>query len=347
MNKIIIVLLLVILSINLGCQCDGLVNSYISYEKYNDADKFNVGSIKYNDNIETLNINWKAGNVRILKSSDNNISIEESETLEEKQKVRSIIKNGELIIHFWESGLTSKVKSEKKSVKIYVPEGINIYTSSTSAEIYCNIGKANNVEVNTTSGSIELCALECNNLSLSSTSGEIEVDDISSREVKIEATSGEIETAKVEASFINLSSTSGKIEAESLKAENIICSSTSGEIDIDEVISNICEVKNTSGGVYVCENASEKLNIETTSGNIDVFLDDCKEYNLKTTSGGVKLGILPSSSGKIIYKTNSGSFKTGGMQVLFDGTCYQIGQNSEKNITVNTKSGSLKLYEVK
>ncbi len=327
MNRITIILLLVILSINLGCQCDSFENSYISYDKYDDADKFNVGSIKYNDNIDTLNMNWKTGNVKIIKSADNSISIEESNELEEKQKVRTIVKNGELIIHFWDSGFTSKVRSEKKNIKVYVPEGINIYISSTSAEVYNNIRKAKNVDINTTSGSIELDNLECDNLSLSSTSGEIE-------------------TAKIEASFIKFSSTSGEIEAKSLKADNIICSSTSGEIEIDELYTQICELKSTSGSISVGNNTAEKLNIQSTSGGVKVFLDESKEYNLKTTSGGIKLGILSSSSGKILFKTSSRSFKTSGMKVLFDGTYYQIG-NQERDITVDTKSGSLKLYEVK
>lgn len=328
MHKVLLIFTFLLIFILAGCQCDGYVNSYITYNNYDDSDKYNIGSIKYTESIETLKINWKAGKVEVLETQDNTILIEEINTLEEKQKVRSRIKNNELVIHFWESGYASKVESEKKTLKVYVPNDINIIISSTSGDVYNSISKAKKVTIDVTSASIKMDQIECDSLSLASTSGTITTDDVTSDK-------------------IDICSTSGSLNLKVMTAENITVSTTSGKITIKEINGMQCQIGSNSGKVVIGKNKVNRIDITTTSGSINIYLDETETYDLNTTSGTVEIGVLSSSFGKVFYSSTSGSFKTGGIKTLYDGVCYQIGTlESEKNIIVNTTSGSLKLYEV-
>ena len=288
MNKFLKIIILPLLSLTLT-SCGS-----VSYEKYENEDKYEIGNQTYEcSDINNLNINWASGSVRLEKGEGNKIEVYERghETLMKDQKVRSYLDGDTLTIHFWKSGYRSVLYNSKlKDLTLTLPndvfEKFNLKMTS-GAFIYDGDITADDINIKMTSGDFKAKSLSSNKLDLDLTSGKFVISDrLNVGEAKLKMTSGKIDFLGERFSYfknLDVEMTSGKFKSYIGVAEKVKLKMTSGSMTTRIHESAVFYVKYTSGsirceteadkpaeGVYIIGTGGPIYNVEMTSGSLTI-----------------------------------------------------------------------------
>ena len=259
------------LSINLG--------SWIGGYSYENSDAYSIGNAVIDAaGIKKVDIDWVSGSVEVKTTSSDKVSINENDSdgLEEKFKLRYLVKDGILYIRFCEpfNVSTKFPDNHRKSLVVTVPEN--------------------------------LAQLE--NFTLNTVSADSDVSGISSKNVKMNSVSGRV-TIKLngKADFFEGNTTSGDI--------NILCDvdelklhSVSGKATIDGSFIK-ASVNTTSGSAIInVTNKPEKITVGTVSGRTKITLMEDFGFTAKlsTVSGNLNCSLPVTTSGKFNVKHGDG-----------------------------------------
>ena len=322
MKKIIICTLILICLLLTGCRVTNILdNSIINGETYHNSDKYNVGSIAYNDSeIVKLYVNWYVGSIKIIESD--RLEIVEENTLDQDKKVHSIIEDKTLKVQFWKSGLNGKVERSEKYVTIYVPKNIDC-------------------EINNVAGLTKFNNFTGNKLSISSVSGDVDLIDVNFSIFDISATSSDITMGNVKGDKTSIKTVSGSIEFQSLTSQIVKLESTSGNVSIKSLNSDEANIKTISGDIFIKDTISKAIDTDSVSGKVNIGFSNCEEADIETTSGQVIILMNYDFGMTLNFKTTSGDFDTD--------MVYQV--NNKKNIfgsgkcliNIETTSGNIKV----
>ena len=248
MKKIIIfVFLLSLVSILSGC-----VNIF-TVDYYEDSDKYLIGSQEYEGTLDTLDIDWVFGYVKLIEDeSATKITIKEENELPDTIKVHSYFENGKLYIKFGEAGYKgSGIKSKEKSLEITYNNLKNINIKLTSGELSANSITTNEAKIILTSGTIKVNSVSASNTNIKLTSGKIMFDSFTSTTSKIKMTSG-------------------SISVDSAYCDTIDCELTSGSCSFNLKSCKNAEFRETSGSINLTipEDTATKVTLNKTSGSI-------------------------------------------------------------------------------
>jgi len=252
--------------------------------KYENADKYLVGSQSYEGEINALNVNWYAGKITIVSDATmEGFSVIENNELEDDKKVHSYVADGVLNVEFWKSGLISTCKSIEKNVTISVPALDSIDISSTSGGIFADYLSASTIEINKTSGTLSVGQMVSSIVDISSTSGSIEIEHIDTKSMSINSTSGSVGLHDMKVSNLDINSTSGSTDIDINEADTININKTSGstEIKLSSEGATLSHKKKSGsfstkleylvkGGKYIFGDGKTIINITTTSGSLRV-----------------------------------------------------------------------------
>lgn len=247
-----------------GCNKLNVVTSYV----YDDTN-YSVGNKAFGFSIDTINIDWIAGNVYIIQSSNSEIIIREDVDIEIEDQYR--------MHYLYEDG----VLNVKYTASIKLLE----YTFKTK-DLYLMLpATANEININNVSSDIHIQMVNINDLDIDNVSGYINIEDTTVNELEIENISGEIILFDNYMNVVDIDTVSGNVGLSFKTLPNDIdVSSTSAIISI-----------------YMKETESLGVEFETVSGELRTNLEYTKvddyynfnnsilKYEVDTVSGDLKI----------------------------------------------------------
>ncbi len=287
----IAILVLVVASTLLCFTGCGITNYY-----YDDSDKYKVDDADISDAVENIDIDWVAGNVKVLPHDSDVISFSEKSSKSLSDDMR---------IHYWLDGATLKIKycasgrwnlnGLNKELTVMVPKTLTFTEfqfNGISADIRIDDVGAKELDIDTVSGDINLKATVEESVKIDTVSGDTKAEFLGPlNEFKCNAVSGDIDLKAAVKESVKIDTVSGDAKAELLEPLNEFKgNSTSGEIWVKAISISRVEVETVSGEVYVqAQKEIGALDIDTTSGNIKLKLPDNASFKLKfdTTSGSL------------------------------------------------------------
>ncbi len=270
-------------------------NIGVSSRSYQNSEAYAIGgnSIAAQD-INDIEVNWLAGNVKILAYEGDEITFSETSTsaLTEAEKLRYLVKDGKLTIQFSapSRGLRMFFNSTpEKTLELKVPQQLatslnRLMLDSVSAQLDLQNISAKELALYTVSGPIYLTNSSCNTLTAESVSGEIIFKAVSADTLTAENVSG---AAELNGSFNDLDyeSVSGSVS-----------------IDSEQALGNY-QIETVSGSIKLAipENPGFTVDYETVSGSFScdfpttsrkqqaIYKDGKALLDLETVSGSIKI----------------------------------------------------------
>ena len=237
------------------------------------------------DEINEIDINWVGGEIEIVASKNAELSVtENSEELEDAAKMHYFIKDGKLTVHYCEAIYREEIDTEKKHLRIEVPEGIKIDIDSVNASIKVGEMALGEIKITNVSGNIELISIAASEIEIENVDGDIVAGEIVADEFSAESVSGTLAVRGISANEIGVTTVSGRTELGIKKRANAKISSVSGEISlvISENVGATVEYSTMSGNFI-----SEKPH--TTSKKTYIFGKGEAHIRVDSVSGSLKV----------------------------------------------------------
>jgi|GEM_PF-1136102 len=282
------------------CACMG----YTSISRYDDADKYLVGSQTYeNADLDELRIDWPKGQIVLVEDPNATcVTVTEENNLDDKKKVHSHYHDGILNIEFWQSGLRSYVSEKDKHLTVTYRSACNLAVNTASSILKANVLNAENVDFKMTSGNIDVDNITCDKLVCEMTSGDIDIDKVDCNIFSLDMTSGDAYFAEITATSVSMSQSSGNITARALNVDTFKSNSTSGDLDASFGRANLIDIALTSGNTEIGIPADgATVAMASTSGSFKsnltysvvqgkyVFGNGKCEIGIEMTSGSVRI----------------------------------------------------------
>lgn len=254
--SITVVLLLGILVFGImGSYCVGIsCGSAIGGYRYNDGDKYSIGQGTLDEEIDSVDIDWIAGNVKMVLTDEAKVIIKETESEDEDNELRYRVVDGKLVIKFRKSGDASWNfwgRHHEKELTVYIPRKM--------AE------NMKEVAVSCVSSDLNIKEITACKLNVEMVSGDIKATGIFD-DVEIEMVSGDIDMVSDKMLLkADVESVSGDVkltmpEGDGFTAEH---DSVSGDMDIDFEI-------RTKGKASIYKDGSADYKFESVSGDVSI-----------------------------------------------------------------------------
>ena len=285
MKKIIVFVFLLVASFMLSA----CVNIF-TVDYYDDSDKYLIGSQEYEGTLDSLDIDWVFGYVKLIEDENaTKITIKEENELPDTIKVHSYFTDGKLYIKFGEAGYKgSGIKSKEKSLEITYKSLNNINIKLTSGQFSADKVNAKDAKINLTSGSIKVKSLNADSTSIKLTSGKIVFDKFTSTTAQIKMTSGSMAVDELTCDSINCSLTSGSCSFNLKACKNAEFRETSGSINLtipEDIATKL--ILNKSNKSIRTDRTFTRIGNEYIFGPMD--LDVSSTITISVTSGSVRI----------------------------------------------------------
>ena len=286
MKKIALILVLALCAVTL-CGC-----AEISSLVTGGNGSFSGGNAEINDRIESLDISWTAGSVKIAYHAENTVTLAETanRAISRDEQLQWKVEGTTLKVEYMKPGV--RLNSPSKHLVITLPEGISL----------------KKVDIGCTSADIEIPSLAADTVILDSTSGDVSAS-VSAPDITAHSTSGDVKlTAGGKVNTLGLSSTSGSLSADLDEVSKVSADSTSGKIRIAANMAGQLSAHSTSGNILVALKRFDKADIGATSGDVTAELPAEPGFTLKhsATSGKMTTDI-PLAGSKGSYTCGDGS----------------------------------------
>lgn len=193
--------------------------------------------------------------------------------------MRSLIKDGELKVHFWQSGLKASAEDKDKYLSVSVPSGCDISIECSSAEIvFSGDIICKDLEIDTSSGGLRAGKIVAEEADFSSSSGSYNIDSLTATEGESDFSSGSLRIGELNVKEMDSKTSSGGIVLGLKSCDSLSLKSSSGDIAlrlIDDF--GITLSFSTSSGRLVADKGGPVYNdghcsavIKTSSGNLEI-----------------------------------------------------------------------------
>ena len=228
--------------------------------------------------LNTIRVNWVAGDVTIIPHDGNDVKIEEfaQRELRDNEQMRVTIDGASLSIDFRGKG-TFRGNMPRKNLEVLVPRTLSENLT---------------------------------NLTVNSTSGNIKVDDFKADTVKIISVSAGIRVSGINANNVELNTTSGAITASAIRAGKLGTSSVSGAVNLSDTVATAVDCSTTSGATYL-SGEFEKVDVSSVSGSTVIKSATVPGgVNVSSVSGAIDLHIPDTGTITVSHSAVSGRFSS-------------------------------------
>ena len=261
-KAVCILMILTAVAVLAACQSHGI--EIYSFDTRNFIEA--VGDVTPTSAIDSIVIDWVAGNVTVKTGSQESVTVHETAVGSSADvPLYYKVSNSTLTIAFAKNG--TQCKNLTKNLTVTVPQGrllsaltVNSVSSTVHVDsavtgelsveavagrVECAIDRVDKVEVSTTSASVNLRANYAHELNVETVSGTLNLTLPSFDELEIESTSGNVGlTLAKDASF------------------TMTASSVSGHVSTGDFACTM------SGKRYISGTGTSSIEVETVSGNI-------------------------------------------------------------------------------
>lgn len=275
---------------------------------YKDGEKFTAGDRVITEKIETIDIDYVKGDVRLTAGETGEITIRETseKAIEDKLKVHTYVDGTTLYIRFAASEKRLDFYDLEKQLEITVPNNITfdrIKINMSSGDVACTGIKAETVEAEASSGCL---AVNCE-----------------AKKIEMKASSGNLTLTQTgESDSVVLETSSGKIRAELGNVRKLSAEASSGTVRIyANAVEELTAETSSGDQEYRLVNVPKKSRVKASSGDVTMYLP--METNLTAA--------LEVSSGDISYEQQFA--KRGDSYVCGDGSSQMSIETSSGDIT--------------
>lgn len=224
---------------------------------YKAADKYVAGDREISDKIETIEIDYLSGDVKIVQADTDSISIKESanKKVSDDLKVHTWVEGSTLHVRYCDSSKKINLTNLDKKLEITIPDDVQY----------------KNLIIDMASGSVD-AECDAKDYDLSAASGDIVLKQSGeSDKIKIDTASGGIAVTMDTADKVDVSAASGDILVNAVKVDDFTADTASGSNE------------------YHFENVPEKSDIQSASGSVKVFLPEDADLTafIDTASGDI------------------------------------------------------------
>lgn len=268
-------------------------------------------TIKEDKKINSIFVDWLAGDINVLKSKSNDIRLiqKTDHNFNQKKLLTYAIKNGKLTVTDarikGSNNLKPKEKEAKTSLDIYLP-----------SKMY-------------------------NQLKIESINSQVTANNLNVKDLDIDIISGMVNFSG-KFSTVSIETVSAKIKGSINKAEKVNLETTSGAIAIKGYMKN-ASIDTTSGSITGTDVSCDNLEIESTSGDIKISSSVMiQSFNSSTTSGDLTISIPENTGFTCEFDKVSGTFKSdfkmtksGNKYKYKNGKTYFKFESTSGNMTIN------------
>lgn len=277
---------------------------------YQNGEKYTAGDREISDKIETINLDYMTGKVKLVGTDSDVVMIKETseKKLDDKRKVHTWVDGTTLYVRYCASAKGLDLNNLNKTLVITLPKDVKlgeVKVDVSSADVDCKDFEAGNMDISASSGIIAVdCTAE--KFHLEASSGDVTlVQHGDSDEIAIEVSSGNISIDMENAGRVSTHASSGdtKITAKSIKEFKAEASSGKGEYHFTEV-PGTTDIEGSSGNVtiYLPMEADLTADFETSSGKLSYELSFAKKGEQYVCGEGTNRMKVETSSGDITIK---------------------------------------------
>lgn len=277
------------------CSCRVLPGKvfFSEYTKYGNSDRYSVGNFEYDtEKINSVEINWISGEINVIRKDGEKLFVEEnSDNLDNDERVHCYIDNGTLIIHFCKSGYKyNHIDDNYKHLTVYIPDNVDLSIDGISADISVSDANLDDLDIDTVSGNVDIGNIKVREISVDSVSGDISIESVNAVTFDSESISGSMKFGDVVSSDTDIDTTSGDVRFDSLKTDTFTADTVSGDIEVENIVASDISVDSVSGKVRLGISEKAVIKIETVSGSVTLDTIDLLglEVNFSTSSGKIK-----------------------------------------------------------
>lgn len=308
MRKIIMILFAVLTAAAAVC-LSGCSVSYTNYV-YQNGDKYTAGDREISDKIDTINIDYLSGKIKLVGTDSETVKIRETanKALDDERRVHTWVDGTTLYVRFCASARKLDLFDLEKELEIEIPEGVKLAklkVEISSGDADCSKFEAKDVVVKASSGDI-FVSCKAENIEMEASSGDVTLTQTGeSDKIEIETSSGSITVLAETVAKLDVESSSGKIAVNTSGAKVFKSHSSSGKgefrfADAPET----AEIKASSGDitVYLAEDADVTAEFDVSSGDITYDLPFSKSGDRYICGDGSRKLSVKTSSGDITVK---------------------------------------------
>lgn len=312
-----------------GCRVNFIVSG--SRVEYPQSDKYQVGDVRLDGNVDKVEIHWISGGVELLASDSDTVRVKEFNTPEDE----------ELKLRHWLDGSTLHIQP-CASGAVY-PGTLN-----KTLTIMLPAGRVDSILVDGVSCDVAMTGLEARTVSIDTVSGAAELEDCTVKErLEMDSTSGDLRASlKGALGVLDFSTISGAAELNGCEiTDKLKMDSTSGGLSADlKGTLELLDFSSVSGAVKLDGAEVKRVDFDTTSGAMELKLErEPEELTHNSTSGSLSLTLPGDADFELEFDTVSGSFKSD-IPFATDGDTYIAG-NGGNQYSIDTTSGSARIYK--
>ena len=329
---------------------------------YMNSEKYTAGDVEITEKIDTIYIDYSAGNVEVIRNTSGTTKIAETSSREQPTSEKALMndnsstdekvsmsdklstideeqgtskeeqKNSSGVIRITETA--SKELNEDQMVHTWVDGSILYvkYCASKKGIDMRNLNKKLKIEIPAD------YAFEMVNVSVSSANASLE--NLESKNIQVTASSGNINVSGI-ANAVGLSASSGNIVfGQQGEMDKVKLTTSSGCVTTTIEKTENLEIRTSSGDIQVDAGNITTFDLNSSSGACEVrFLEAAQKAKVDTSSGNVRVYFPENPDLKANVRTSSGKFyydisftKEGDAYINGDGNHY---------IEVSTSSGDV------
>ena len=303
-----------------------------------------VGEYSYGvAGVDSLNIDWIAGDVTVKPYDGNDFRITEfaQRELRENERLFVSMSGGTLTVKYIERSIS--VRMPQKKVEVLIPrtlsENLNrLDVDSVSGAIFIESISADTLNANSMSGSISTSSSTARSLDLNSTSGSLTVESVRADSMKLDSMSGSIHISGSTAKTLDCGTTSGSINV-SGAFDSVKLNSMSGRLTLDNSAPASAVTADSTSGSLELSGSFDRASVDSMSGSVEIRSSIVPgSLKVDTVSGRITVAIPNEGTITVNHSSVSGSFSSDIPIVI---------QKSGANLTLSTMSGGTSIIEYK
>lgn len=311
---------------HLGDWTNGIFNGSGSYGAYDNEDRYTIASSGSVDGrgIDTVYIDWLAGNIDVVEYDGDTIEFEEysSTNLDPDYQMRYYVNGNTLNIRYARShiGFSGLFRNLNKTLTVRVPRNMNFdkfSVDTTSADIKIANIDARDMEADTTSGRVDISSGTVYEVDADTTSGAVTLTDLTvSDKVDVDTVSGRATFSDLTVSnSVSVDTTSGTVEMSRVEAAEVDCDTVSGKVELVDCLIRKFEADTTSGAVDLdSRTMPDSVKISTISGSMTVRIPENNGFRATWD----KISGSFNSDFAVSQTKDTATYKDGGATIRFD-----------------------------
>ena len=283
--------------------------------------------------ITEIHLQFHLGNVLILPTTDEKITVREFMSREIKSLFSAPTKVGNVLQI--EQGPRRIVGIFRNRIEISLPQHFTGFFSLAS--------KYGNITATKLNSDILF--------DITSTSGNIRLTDLALKRVQLDARSGNVKLPHIRVleapGQLVLTDKSGNVKLLDVHAKTLVLNEASGNMRMIDVRGDRFDITQTSGNVHA-ENLSGAGKISGKSGNINVQFEQLTgKFKAEEKNGHIKVAFADDTSYNFMVKTLTGRVSLPDRAKVTDyqnrQTTGQVGQLPTNSVLLSTLNGNIKL----